>query len=42
MEITERIGGPFFPFFARMIPPLDENVEQFTADLKKAAEAATI
>jgi uncharacterized protein YndB with AHSA1/START domain len=40
MEITERIGGPFFPFFARMIPPLDENVEQFTADLKKAAEAA--
>ena len=38
--IIERIGGPFYPFVARMIPPLDENFEQFTADLKKAAEAA--
>ena len=40
VEIIERIGGPFFPFFARMIPPFDESFEQFTADLKKAAEAA--
>ncbi len=40
IEIVERIGGPLFPFFARMIPPFDESFEQFTADLKKAAEAA--
>ena len=40
VAIIERIGGPFYPFVARMIPPLDENFEQFTADLKKAAEAA--
>lgn len=40
VEIVERIGGPLFPFIARMIPPLEENFEQFTADLKKAAEAA--
>ena len=38
--VVERIGGPFYPFVARMIPPLDENFEQVTADLKKAAEAA--
>ena len=38
--IIERIGGPFYPFVARMIPPLEENFEQFTADLKRAAEAA--
>ena len=38
--IIERMGGPLFPFVARMIPPVDENIEQFTADLKKAAEAA--
>ncbi|MCD2441830.1 SRPBCC family protein [Agromyces sp. SYSU K20354] len=37
--VVERIGGPFFPFVARMIPPLDENFEQSAADLKKAAEA---
>ncbi|MFE5409519.1 SRPBCC family protein [Microbacterium sp. NPDC056569] len=40
VEVVERIGSPFLPFFARMIPPFDENFEQFTADLKKAAEAA--
>lgn len=40
VEVVERIGGPFFPFLAPMIPPFDENFEQFTADLKKAAEAA--
>ena len=39
VEIVERIGGPLYPFFARMIPPLDESFEQFAADLKKAAEA---
>ena len=40
VEVVERIGGAFFPFFARLIPPFDENFEQFTADLKRAAEAA--
>lgn len=40
VEVIERIGSPFFPLFARMIPPFDENFEQFTADLKKAAETA--
>jgi len=40
VEIVERIGGPVYLFVARMIPPSDENFEQFTADLKKAAEAA--
>ena len=38
--VIEHIGGPLYPFVARMIPPLDENFEQFTADLKRAAEAA--
>ena len=42
VEIVERIGGPFYPFVARMIPPLDENFEQVAADLKKAAEATAI
>lgn len=40
VEIVERMSSPFFPLFARMIPPFDESFEQFTADLKKAAEAA--
>ena len=37
--MTEKIGGPFFPLFARYIPPFDETFEQFAADLKKEAEA---
>ncbi|WP_137845802.1 SRPBCC domain-containing protein [Microbacterium sp. 2FI] len=41
VEIVERIGGPFYPFVARMIPPLEDNFERFTADLKRAAEAVT-
>ena len=41
MEVVERIGGPFYPFVARMIPPLEDNFERFTADLKRAAEAVT-
>lgn len=36
--MTERIGGPIFPLFARMIPSFDESFEQFAADLKKEAE----
>ena len=35
------IGGLFYPFVARMIPPLKENFEQFTADLKAAEAAAS-
>lgn len=37
--MTEKIGGPLFPLFAKMIPPFDASFEQFAADLKKAAEA---
>lgn len=36
--MTEVIGGPLFPLFARMIPSFDEAFDQFAADLKKAAE----
>ena len=39
--IMERIGGPLYPFVARRIPPLEDNFERFTADLKRAAEVAT-
>jgi uncharacterized protein YndB with AHSA1/START domain len=38
-EMREKIGGPIFPLFAKMIPPFDESFEQFAADLKHAAEA---
>ncbi len=37
--MREKIGGPIFPLFSRMIPDFDESFEQFAADLKKAAEA---
>ena len=37
--MTEKIGGPLFPLFARYIPPFDESFEQFAADLKREAEA---
>jgi uncharacterized protein YndB with AHSA1/START domain len=36
--MTERIGGPLFPLFAKYIPSFDESFEQFAADLKKEAE----
>lgn len=36
--MTEKIGGPLFPLFARFIPPFDESFEQFTVDLKQEAE----
>lgn len=39
-SMAEKIGGPLFPLFARMIPPFDEAFERFAADLK--AEAETI
>ncbi len=36
--MTEKIGGPIFPLFAKMIPPFDASFEQFATDLKKEAE----
>lgn len=38
-SMTEKIGGPLFPLFAKMIPPFDKSFEQFTAGLKKEAES---
>jgi uncharacterized protein YndB with AHSA1/START domain len=38
-SIHEKIGGPLFPLFARMIPPFDAAFDQFAADLKKQAES---
>ncbi len=37
--MREKIGGPLFPLFARMIPPFDEAFDRFAADLKQRAEA---
>ena len=37
-SMSEKIGGPLFPLFAKMIPPFDKSFEQFAADLKKEAE----
>jgi len=37
-SMSEKIGGPLFPLFARYIPPFDESFEQFAADLKREAE----
>jgi uncharacterized protein YndB with AHSA1/START domain len=37
-QMVERIGGPLFPLFARMIPPFDAAFDQFAGDLKRAAE----
>lgn len=36
--MSEKIGGPLFPLFARMIPSFDESFDRFAADLKKEAE----
>jgi uncharacterized protein YndB with AHSA1/START domain len=38
-SMHEKIGGPIFPLFAKMIPPFDQSFEQFASDLKKEAEA---
>ena len=38
-SMTEKIGGPLFPLFAKMIPPFDLSFEKFAADLKKEAES---
>lgn len=37
--MTEKIGGPLFPMFAKYIPSFDESFEQFAADIKKEAES---
>jgi uncharacterized protein YndB with AHSA1/START domain len=37
-SMSEKIGGPIFPFFAKMIPPFDQSFEQFASDLKTEAE----
>lgn len=37
--MTEKIGGPLFPLFARAIPSFDETFERFAADLKREAES---
>lgn len=36
--MNEKIGGPMFPLFAKMIPPFDQAFEQFANDLKNEAE----
>lgn len=36
--MVEKIGGPLFPLFAKMIPPFDETFEQYAKDLKNEAE----
>jgi len=35
----ERIAGPLFPLFARMIPSFDESFDRFAQDLKRRAES---
>lgn len=37
-SMVEKIGGPLFPLFAKMIPSFDASFDQFAADLKKEAE----
>ncbi len=37
--MSEKIGGPMFPLFAKMIPSFDQSFEQFASDLKKESEA---
>jgi len=36
--MVEKIGGPLFPLFAKMIPPFDEAFQQYAKDLKNEAE----
>jgi hypothetical protein len=37
-SMSEKIEGPLFPLFAKMIPPFDESFEKFANDLKNEAE----
>lgn len=41
-SMTEKIGGPLFPLFAKMIPPFDESFDKFAHDLKTESEKLTI
>ena len=36
--MKEKIGGPLYPLFAKMIPPFDEAFETFAKDLKAFVE----
>lgn len=36
--MSEKIGGPLFPLFAKMIPSFDESFDAFARDLKKESE----
>ncbi|MBL8718984.1 MAG: SRPBCC domain-containing protein [Myxococcales bacterium] len=38
-SMHEKIGGPFFPLFARMIPSFDASFDRFASDLKLRAES---
>src|SRR5262249_43064586 len=38
--MNEKIGGPLFPLFAKMIPDFDASFDQFAHDLKKQAESS--
>ena len=40
-SMVEKIGGPFFPLFAKMIPPFDESFDIFAHDLKTESEKIT-
>ncbi len=37
-RMAEKIGGPIFPLFAKMIPSFDDSFNQFAFDLKAASE----
>lgn len=37
-SMVEKIGGPLFPLFAKMIPSFDQAFEHFAKDLKTEAE----
>src|SRR5262249_14782803 len=38
-RMSEKIGGPLFPLFAKYISSFDESFERFAADLKREAES---
>ncbi len=38
-SMSEKIGSPMFPLYAKYIPPFDKAFEQFATDLKKESES---
>ncbi len=36
--MTEKIGGPLFPLFAKMIPSFNDAFDAYARDLKTEAE----